>query len=310
MNLFTGIVVPVMTLVVIFLFSIQKFSRQISIITGESFRRAIKTATSTPIRGIITGFGFTGLIQSSTATTVILVGMVDAGLITFANSLGVIIGANIGSTITSQLVALQMINIAPIFVLAGFIIYQIEGKYKKWGKPIFYFGLLFFTLSLISFYIEPIKNEPAIISIFSSIDSVFAGILVGLAFTAIVQSSGIASGLTVILVSTGILTIEQGVSIILGANIGTTSTALIVSLTLGENAKKASIAHFLFNIIGVALLAPFIKQFSSMVSILGGGPEQIVANVHLIFNIISAIMAFIFIKQFEKIVESVGRFKI
>jgi len=306
MELFTSIVVPVVTLVVIFLFSIQKFSRQVSIIAGEGFKRAVSSATKTPLRGMLSGMGFTALVQSSTATTVILVGMVDAGLITFAHSLGVIVGANIGSTITSQLVALETVNIAPAFVLLGFIIHQLGGAYKKWGKPIFYFGLLFFTLSLISFYIEPIKNNPAIISIFSGIDTVYAGILVGLIFTAIVQSSGVASGLVVILVASGILNIEQGVAIILGANIGTTATALIVSLTLGENAKKAAVAHLLFNVIGVLLFLPFIRGFTDLVSLLGGSSEQVVANTHLIFNILSAIVALIFLKFFERMVEKVA----
>lgn len=300
--LFTGILIPVFTLVVIFLFGIQKFSKQVRQVAGDRFRQILVRFTKTPTRGMAAGAIFTALIQSSTATTVILVGLVDAGLVSFSHSLGVIIGANIGTTITSQLVAFKITNIAPLFVLLGFFITYFGRSYRHWGKPIFYFGLVFFSLSLISLYIEPVKSDPAFVAFFAGISNIYLAIAVGILFTIIVQSSSVISGLVVLLVAAGLLELEPAIGVILGANIGTTATALIASLTLGANARKAAMAHFIFNIAGVIIVLPFITPFTRFVASLGGSPEQVVANAHLIFNLASAILVLPFLKHLETII--------
>lgn len=300
--LLTSIVIPVLTLVVIFLFGLQKFSKQIRQTAGENLRSALFKLTKTPLRGIGVGTVFTSLIQSSTATTVILVGLTNAGLIAFSNSLGVILGANIGTTITSQLVALKVTNIAPYFVLLGFFITYFGGTYKRWGKPLFYFGLVFFSLSLISLYMGPVKSSPEIIGLFSSISSIYTAILAGFIFTAIVQSSSVTSGLVVLLASLSLLNLEQALGIVLGANIGTTATALLASIGMNRNAKKVALAHFLFNVIGVSIFLPFVSQFGTLVASLGGSLEQVVANAHVLFNIANAALFLVFLRPFERLV--------
>jgi phosphate:Na+ symporter len=301
--IFTGIIIPVLTLVVIFLFGIQKFSKQISQVAGEEFKIFLEKMTKKPWRGMALGALFSGLIQSSTATTVILVGLVNAGLVTFSNSLGVILGSNIGSTATSQLVALNLTNIAPYMVLLGFFVTYFGQSYRKWGKPIFYFGLVFFSLSLITLYIEPIKSNPEIVGLFSNISSIYVAVLVGIVFTAIVQSSGVTSGLVVLLVGLGLLNLNQAISIILGANIGTTGTALLASIGTSRAAKKVALAHFLFNVIGVLIFLPFISQFGEAVSSLGGSSQQIVANAHMLFNIACALVFLMFLRPFERLID-------
>lgn len=271
--LVTGILIPVLSLVVIFLFGVGKFSKQINQAAGERFKRVLTTLTKTPLRGAALGAGFTALTQSSTATTLILVGLADAGLISVFHSLGVIIGANVGATVTSQLVALKAANFAPFFILLGFLVSQFGGSYKRWGKPIFYFGLIFFSLSLISLYIEPVKSDPYIISLFAHLDSVWSALLAGLLFTTVIQSSSVTSGLVVLLVSGGLLSVSQAVPVILGANIGTTATTLLASLGLGAKAKKVAVAHFFFNLLGVAAFVPFLSRFTEFVVSLGGAPQ-------------------------------------
>lgn len=300
--LLTGIIIPVLTLVAIFLFGIQKFSKQIEQAAGPKLKNLLTASTKTPLRGIVSGTAFSALVHSSTATTVILVGLVSAGFISFSNSLGVILGANIGTTITAQLVALDVPNFSPYIVLLGFLITYLGRSYRHLGKSIFYFGLVFFSLSLISLYIEPVKSNPEIIRIFSELDSPQAAILAGLIFTAVIQSSGVASGLVIILVGAGLLDMQQAIGVILGANIGTTATALIASLGLNRVAKKTAVAHLLFNVIGVALFFPFIGNLADFSASLGGSTQQAVANAHLIFNLVSAVIFLIFLKPFERLI--------
>ena len=301
----TSIVIPVLTLVVIFLFGIQKFSKQISQVAGERFKNILTRITKTPLRGVGVGALFTALIQSSTATTVMLVGLVDAGLLTFSNSLGVIIGSNLGTTVTSQLVAFHFTNIAPLFVLLGFLVTYFGGAYKRWGKPLFYFGLVFFSLSLISLYIEPVKSNPEIIKLFSGITSIYVALLVGIIFTAIIQSSSVTSGLVVLLTGLGLLNIDQAIGVILGANIGTTSTALLASIGKNIGARKVAIAHFLFNVLGVIMFLPFIGEFVKFVESIGGSSQQVVVNAHIIFNLTCAIIFLILLRPFEKFINRI-----
>lgn len=303
--LLTSIVIPVLTLVIIFLFGIVKFSKQVDQVAGEKLRHVLVRFTKTPLRGVALGAAFTAFIQSSTATTVILVALVDKGVISFTNSLGVILGANIGSTFTAQLVALDITNIAPYFVLLGFVVTYFGRSYKHWGKPIFYFGLLFFSLSLISLYLEPVKNDPEVLSFFASITGLYAAIAVGVLFTAIIQSSGVTMGFVVVLAAAGLMSLDQAVGIMLGANIGTTSTTLLASLPLGLGARRAAMAHFLFNVIGVLLLLPIVDWYISFIRTLGGSPEQMVVNAHVLFNVASVVLFLIFLRPFERLIDAV-----
>ncbi len=293
----------IISVVILFLFSIKKFSKQIQQIESKKFKKLLKRITSTPLKGTLVGAGVTALIQSSAATMVILVGLVHAGTISFFNSLGVIIGANIGTTITAQLVAFNIMAIAPIFIVLGFLVELFGKKYKMWGRPVFYFGLVFFSLSLISIYIEPIKSDPQVLFLFSNITGIFTAILAGFIITFLVQSSSISSGLVIVLAGTGLLNLVQATGIIFGANIGSTTTALISSRNLNYTARKTAFAHFMFNVLGVLIFLPFVIPFTNFVMSLGGSPERVVANAHLIFNLTIAIIFLILIKPFNYCIE-------
>ncbi len=291
--------------VFIFLFAIQKFSRQIHSLTSERMKKIIEFSTLTPIRGVFVGSILTAIIQSSTATTIMIIGFVDAGLISFYNSLGMIIGTNIGTTITSQLIAFKLLYMAPYILIAGFLLEKTDSRYQKYGRAIFYFGLILQSLLFITMITEPIQRDPFVIEIFSKITNIFVAILAGIVATTILQASAVVSGIVIILVSQGFFNFEQAFGIIMGANIGTTSTALIASSILNVSAKKTAIAHFLFNLIGVMIFLPFVKPFSSLIQILNISADKEVAMAHLLFNLLNAIIFVIFIEYFYRLVNKV-----
>ncbi|MBI5134237.1 MAG: Na/Pi cotransporter family protein [Candidatus Taylorbacteria bacterium] len=302
----TTVVLPVLALVLVFLFSIQKFSNQIRRIAGERFKSMLDALTETPLKGFLAGTFFTALIQSSTATTVLVVSLVNAGVLSFYQSLGVIFGANVGTSLITQLVAFDVANIAPLFIIIGFLVGYLGRGYKHLGKPIFYFGLVFLSLSLITSYVEPLRTDPDVLSFFSKITNVYWAIIVGAIFTVVVQASTVTSGVTVLLAGTGFLSMEQAVGIILGANLGTTVTALVASIGMNAAAYKAALAHFLFNFIGIIALLPFLAPFNALVSSLGGSLDHQVANVHLIFNVLSALIFLVFVRPFERLINRIA----
>jgi len=293
------IIVPT---VVLFLYGIERFSEEVRHAAGERFWTLLQSATRTPLRGALAGAGVSAITQSSTATTVIAVGLVNAGAISFLGSIGLVIGANIGTTITAQLVAFKLTAFAPVFVVFGFLLSLVRGPYRVFGKPIFYFGLVFFCLNMISAEIAPLQDDPEIIAILSMAENVFIGIVIGFVITNIFQSSSVTAGLVVVMASSGLLTPAEAIPIILGANIGTTTTGLVVAIRMNAAAKRTAVAQLLFNLLGVLLILPLLGPFSSLIETIGGTSAQQVANAHLIFNLSAALVFLAAIKPFGKIV--------
>jgi len=296
-------IIGIITSLCVFVFALQKFSRQMQYAAGDRMRSILHSLTSTPLRGTFIGTLFTALIQSSTATTVITVGLVDAGLISFTSSLGVIFGANIGSTVTTQLIALNLAAIAPALLIIGFVLERLKVGWQKHGRAIFYFGLVFFSLAIMVMFIEPLRDNPALLALLGKISSTGIAILAGIVTTAVLQSSGVVSGLSIVLVSTGLLSFDQAIGIVLGANVGTTVTALIASIPLHTNARRAAVAHFLFNTLGLIIFLPFLGPVTELIKYIDGPTAQEVANLHVLFNVISVVVFLIFIKPFARLVE-------
>ncbi|WFN37604.1 Na/Pi cotransporter family protein [Methanomicrobium antiquum] len=288
--------------IILFLYGIEQFSKEVQLYAGEYFRGFIQRLTSTPVRGTLVGTLVTSVIQSSMATTVITVGLVNRGIISFVASLGIIFGANLGTTLTSQLIALNLTSFAPFFILAGFVISIAGGKYKVIGRPVFYFGLVFFSLSLISGVMTPYQNDPQLTGFVTAMDNIFIQILFGMIITIIFQSSSVTTGLVVVMAQNGLITPSMAIPVLMGANLGTPSTTLFVAYKMNTSAKRAAIAHFLFNFLGVLMFLPFLGPFTSIIESLGGNPGQQVANAHLIFNLICCVVFLLAIKPFEKLV--------
>ena len=301
----TYILFSIIAVIFVFLFAIEKFSRQLERLAGNRFKSIIQKITSTPVRGTIIGTLITVVLQSSTATTVLAVSLVQGGLMTFRQSLGVIFGANIGTTITTQLIAFQLLEVAPFILVLGYVLMKIKTKINHIGKPIFYFGLMFSTLFIISVLVEPLKNDPWVSSLLTDSGNIYIALLIGMLITVVLQSSALISGVIVIMAGAGLVGFEQAFAILLGANVGTTSTALIAAAVMNREAKKAAVAHFLFNVLGVVLILPFLKPVSAFILSLSDSPAMQVSLAHILFNVASAVLALVAIKWFEKLVVKV-----
>jgi phosphate:Na+ symporter len=291
--------------IILFLYGIEQFSHEVLIAAGEYFRNLIQRLTRTPVRGTAVGALVTALVQSSTATTVITVGLVNSGIISFSASLGIIFGANFGTTITSLLVALNLTAFAPVLILVGFVISIIGGRYKVFGRPVFYFGLVFFSLSMISAVLEPYRTDPQLMQWVGMADSVFLQIAFGFIITTIFQSSSVTTGIVVVMAQNGVITLDMAIPILFGSNLGTPTTALLVASRMNTSAKRAAAAHFLFNFLGVLLFLPILGPFTVFIESLGGSTALQVANAHLLFNLTCCIVFLILIRPFEQLVRRV-----
>lgn len=298
-----SIVLGLLAAIIIFLYGIENFSKEVHRLAGGKLRHFLGRSTSNRFSATAVGAVSTALVQSSTATTVITTGLVSAGIISFAQSLGIIFGANIGTTVTAQLVALKMTSYASLFLIIGFLLSLTHSRLRLVGKGLFYFGLVFFGLFLVSQAVEPLKDDPAIISLFSQLSSPLLGVLLGFAFTALVQSSSVTSGLVVILAGSGLVGLPLGISLLLGANIGTTITAMIASFRLNVYARRSAVAHLLFNLGGAMLILLLLTPFTTLVLSLGGSSAQQVATAHTLMNVGTAALFLIFLTPFRKLVE-------
>jgi phosphate:Na+ symporter len=282
----------------LFLHGLNGFSKEVKQIGSDHFKVWIAKITSNRFGGFFMGILLTAIIQSSSAVSSITVALVDAGVIPFANSLAVMLGANVGTTSTAWLVTFKVGQIAPVFIVLGTIISMIPAKIQTAGKSIFYFGLILFSLELISQSLSPLSHDPKILEILKLADNHLLGILAGIVVTALVQSSSVTTGLSIILAQQGVLSTEGAIAIIIGSNVGTTSTALIASLTMASSAKLAAKANFIFNLFGVIICYPFIKGFDNLAAYFTSDIGFQVAFAHLFFNIIISIVMLPFIKQF------------
>ena len=296
------LLIAVVPAVILFLYGIENFSDEVRHVAGERFRTILQNATKTSLRGAFAGAAVTALVQSSTATTIIAVGLVNAGAISFLASLGLIIGANVGTTLTAQLVAFKLTAFAPLIVIAGFMLSMIRGPYRAYGKPVFYFGLVFYSLNLISSVVAPLQDDPEVLSLLSMTDDILIAIIIGFIITNLFQSSSVTTGLIVVMAQSGLINASQALPILLGANIGTSTTGLVVSLSMNTAAKRTATAQFLFNFFGVLLFLPFIDSFSLLIEDIGGTAAQQVANAHLIFNSTCAFIFLLAIKPFSSLI--------
>ncbi len=288
---------------ILFLYGIENFSKEVQQLAGDKFRVLLRKVTSTPIKGSFLGAIVTAIVQSSSATTVITVSLVNMGLLSFSQSLGIIFGSNVGTTVTAQLVAFKLTSFAPIFIIIGFLFKFFGGKYKFLGKPLFFFGLVFYGLMLISYNITPIQNDPDVLRFFSGFSNVFVAVSIGFLFTALVQSSSVTTGLVVVLAQNGLIDLRMGIPLLIGANIGSSTTAWVASLDLNLHAKRVGIANFLFNFGGAIIVFPLLNVFVRIINYIGGPTGQQVANAHMIFNITTLIIFLFLIKPFKKFVE-------
>jgi len=250
----------------------------------------------------------TSIVQSSTAVTVLTITFVNAGLLTLEGALGIIFGANIGTTVTAQLVAFDFIAFAPYFLLLGFILLFFgKRKYmRNVGEAVFGFGLIFMGIYIMESSLSVLNNWAPFHNAMISLGRYrILGILTGAVVTGVVQSSSVTTSVVVALASKGAIGISAAIPIVLGANIGTCVTTLIASVGTNISAKRTALAHFLFNVIGVAIIFPFLPYFEKLVVLTSADTARQVANAHTLFNVIWVSFWIFFTKQYANLIRRI-----
>ncbi|MGN0658526.1 MAG: Na/Pi cotransporter family protein [Emergencia sp.] len=279
----------------LFLYGMQMMSSGLEAAAGNRMKSILEKLTSGRIRGVLVGAGITAVIQSSSATTVMVVGFVSAGLMSLNQAVGVIMGANIGTTVTGQLIALDVSAVAPLITFAGVVMMIfIKGeKTQHIGNIIAGLGVLFIGMDMMSTAMEPLQDSPAFIRIVTSFDHPVIGILVGAVFTALIQSSSASVGILQALAAGGVIGLPQAVYVLFGQNIGTCITAVLASIGTKINARRSTLIHLMFNVIGtilftgICLATPFVSWMENLTP---GNPMAQIANVHTVFNVVTTLI--------------------
>ena len=275
-----------------FLYGMEMMSDGMKMTAGNRMRSILKKLTSNRFIAVFVGAFITMIIQSSSATTVMLVSFVNSGLLNFVQALGVILGSNIGSTVTAQIVAFKVTDYALLLIAVGSImtLFSKKDSAKHIGFVILGFGLLFYGMKVMSDTMKPLRTDPTFNIILTSFENPFLGIIAGAVFTALIQSSSATTGIVITLASSGSITLEAGIPLILGANIGTCITALLAGLKATRDAKRVAIGHVLFNVIGVLVFCFWIPTFADLVAQTTDNVPRQIANAHTIFNIVSTML--------------------
>jgi len=275
--------------IVLFLYGLQSFSRELQAVGGTALKEWLGRVTANRWGGFAAGALATAIVQSSSAITSLTTALVDASVISFRSSLGVLLGSNVGTTATAWLVSLKLTGIGPVFIVIGALLSALPIRASAVGKAVFYFGLIFFALDLISSELRPLQQQPVFRDGLALARSPALGVLMGLVFTAVMQSSSVTTGVAILLVQQGLLPAESAVPLVVGANVGSTSTALVAGLGMQRTARATAISNFFFNAAGALLFFPVLQPFAGAMVNLAGDPSLAVAWAHLIFNLTIAL---------------------
>ncbi|MBF0371058.1 MAG: Na/Pi cotransporter family protein [Magnetococcales bacterium] len=302
----------------LFLYGMEQMADALKAVAGDRMKAILAKLTTNRIAGATTGAFVTAIIQSSSVTTVLVVGFITAGLMSMSQALGVIFGANIGTTITAQIVAFKVTKLALLMVAVGFAMSfaSKEGNTKQYGFMIMGLGLVFFGMNVMSGAMKPLRSYQPFLDLMVSMESPMVGILIAAAFTGLIQSSSATTGIVIVMASQGFITLPAGIALAFGANIGTCVTALLASIGKPREAVRAALGHILFNTFGVIIwiglidpLANFVTMMSPVADPSLQGMEKLaaevprqIANAHTVFNVANTILFLPFTNQFAAII--------
>jgi phosphate:Na+ symporter len=294
------IFLSIVSAIVLFLHGLEGFSREIQTVGGERLKEWLGRLTAKRWLGLLLGALATAIVQSSSAVTSLTVALVDAGTISFRSSLGVLLGANIGTTSTAWLVSLKLTSIGPFFIVLGALLGSLPTRLKILGEAAFYFGFIFFSLDVVSFTLKPLAQNPVFAEVLRESSTPLLGVLAGILVTAIVQSGSITTGLCILLVQQNLLSATAAIPIVIGASVGSTSTALIASIKMQRTARRVALANLCFNAFGVVLFLPFLGWFAVRVVEFAGEPGMAVAWAQLIFKIVMSAAVLLLLRIFDR----------
>ena len=304
----------------LFLYGMRRMTEALKTVAGGGMKKLLATLTANRFTAALAGIVVTAVIQSSSVTTVLVVGFVSAGLLTLAQSIGVILGANVGTTITAQIVAFAVYKYGLLMIGVGFFteILARRERTRQWARALMGLGLIFFGMELMSIATGPLRQWPPFIELMQDMRNPLLAAAMGALFTAIVQSSSATTGITIVMASQGLITLESGIGLIFGANIGTCVTAFISAFGRPREALQAAWAHVIFNVAGVLLWILFVPQFADVVRAISPAtgnlqgldrlaadtPRQI-ANAHTLFNMANLLLFIWFVGPLARLVERI-----
>ena len=279
----------------LFLYGMQMMSDGLEDAAGNRMKNILEKLTSNRFLGVLVGAGITAVIQSSSATTVMVVGFVNSGMMTLQQAVWIIMGANIGTTITAQLITLDVGMLAPLLAFLGvaMIVFVKAPKVHHFGKILAGFGVLFIGMDMMGAAMEPLESSQAFIDMMTTFSNPILGILAGTLFTALVQSSSAAVGILQTLAASGLIPFSSAVYVLFGSNIGTCITAVLASIGTNRSAKRTTIIHLMFNVIGTIVftiacttlpVADFVGGFTP------DKPSAQIANMHTLFNVTTTLL--------------------
>ena len=302
----------------LFLYGMEQMADALKAVAGERMKTILAKLTTNRFMGAITGAFVTAVIQSSSVTTVLVVGFITAGLMSLSQSIGVIMGANIGTTITAQIVAFKVTKAALLMIAVGFFMLfaSKNEKTKHYGAMIMGLGLVFFGMSVMSDAMKPLRSYQPFLDLMITMENPLVGILVAAAFTGLIQSSSATTGIVIVMASQGFISLPAGIALAFGANIGTCVTALLASIGKPREAFRAAVVHVLFNVAGVLVWLPLISWLADMVTVISPShpelagtarlaaetPRQI-ANAHTMFNVSNTLLFIWFTGPIARLVE-------
>ena len=300
----------------LFLYGMRKLTESLKTLAGARMKTALARLTTNRYSGLAAGAAVTAVIQSSSVTTVLVVGFISAGLMTFTQSVGVIMGANIGTTVTAQIIAFRVTEYSLALIASGFIM-EVAAKsqrVRQIGMTLMGLGLLFYGMELMSVSTAPLKTWTPFTELLRDVGNPLLGVLVGFLFTALVQSSSATTGIVIVLASAGFLTLESGIAIAFGANVGTCVTAALSAIGRPPEAVRAAVVHVIFNVLGVILWIGFIPQIAEVVRAISPSSPELtgaarlaaeaprqIANAHTLFNVLNAFVFIWFASLIERL---------
>ena len=279
----------------LFLYGMQMMSNGLEAAAGNKMKQILEKLTANRFLGVLVGAGITAVIQSSSATTVMVVGFVNSGMMTLKQAVWIIMGANIGTTITGQLIALDVGELAPLFAFAGvaLIVFVKKQKVHHYGLIVAGLGILFIGMEMMSGAMMPLRESEAFVSLMTKFSNPVIGILAGAVFTAVIQSSSASVGILQALAGSGLIGLSNAVYVLFGQNIGTCITAILAAIGTSRNAKRTTVIHLMFNLIGTAIftvvciatpLTALVESFTP------GIVSSQIENMHTLFNIVTTLL--------------------
>lgn len=298
------VILSIIAGLVLFLFAVNNLSDSITSLAGDNTRKWLLRFTKSTFTGIISGAVITTILDSSSAVIIITIVLINSQLLTFKQAMGIIMGANIGTTVSSQIIAMDVGKYSPVFLIIGFVLLFVSKSktISDAGKMILYFGMLFFGLFTMERAVEPLRDEAFFVEWMKALDNPIKGVGIGALVTLIIQSSSATVGMAIILAKKGLITLGGGIAAMMGAELGTCSDTLLATIKGSRQSIKAALFHLTFNVLSVILGVLMFQPFYALVQYISEGAplERAVANAHMLFNITGVCVFVWFIPFVEK----------